>query len=48
MMKEYKLVEVSKRKAEQLMNEMAEQGWEVVSVSYWNGWKVCLLITLAR
>lgn len=34
--------------AERLMNEMAEQGWEVVSVTYWNAWKLCLLITFAR
>jgi len=47
-MKEYKMIEVSKRKAERLMNEMAEQGWEVVSVTYWNAWKLCLLITFAR
>ena len=38
-MKEYKVMETSKKKAEQLMNEMAKQGWEVVSVTYWNNFK---------
>lgn len=47
-MKEYRIVEVSKRKAEQVMNDMAKQGWEVVSVAYWNAWKICLLITFSR
>jgi len=47
-MKEYKVVEVSKKKAEQTMNDMARQGWEVVSMSYWSGWKLCLLITFSR
>lgn len=48
-MKEYKVIEAANRKkAEQVMNEMAEQGWEVVSMSYWNAWKVCLLITFVR
>ena len=47
-MKEYKVIETSKRNAEQTMNDMARQGWEVISVTYWNAWKVCLLITFAR
>lgn len=42
-MKEYKVVETRKKKAEALMNEMAAQGWEVVSMTYWT-----LLITFAR
>lgn len=47
-MKEYKVMETSKKKAEQLMNDMAKQGWEVVSVTYWNSFKLCLLITFGR
>jgi len=47
-MKEYKIVESSKRDAERIMNEMAQQGWEVVSMTYWNMWKLCLLITFSR
>lgn len=47
-MKEYKVMETSKKKAEQLMNDMAKQGWEVVSVTYWNNFKLCLLITFVR
>ena len=47
-MKEYKVIESSKKKAEQLMNDMAKQGWEVVSVTYWNNFTLCLLITFVR
>ena len=47
-MKEYKVMETSKNSAEKLMNEMAAQGWEVVSMTYWNMWKICLLITFSR
>lgn len=47
-MKQYKVVEAPKRRAEQIMNEMARDGWEVVSVTYWNGWKLCLLITFCK
>ncbi len=48
-MKEYKIVEAdNKREAERLMNEMAADGWEVVSLSYWSRWKLCLLITFSR
>lgn len=47
-MKEYKVMETSKNRAEKLMNEMAAQGWEVVSMTYWNMWKICLLITFSR
>ena len=34
-MKEYKVLETTKKNAEKLMNDMAKQGWEVVSVTYW-------------
>jgi len=47
-MKQYKVVETPKRRAEQVMNDMAREGWEVVSVTYWNGWKLCLLITFSK
>ena len=47
-MKEYKVLETSKGNAQQLMNEMAKKGWEVVSVTYWSCWKLCLLITFSR
>lgn len=30
------------------MNRMAREGWEVVGVTYWSAWKLCLLITLSR
>ncbi len=48
-MKEYKVVEAKNAKAaEAVMNELARDGWEVVSVNYWSYWKTCLLITLSR
>lgn len=47
-MKEYRMLEAGKEEAEALMNQMAREGWEVVSVTYWNGWKLCLLITFSR
>lgn len=30
------------------MNRMAREGWEVVGVTYWSAWKLCLLITFSR
>ena len=48
-MKEYKIIEINKRKAETLMNEMTMQGWEVVSTSLWRkliSWS--LLITFSK
>ena len=47
-MKEYKIIETTKNKAEEVMNDMAKQGWEVVSVNFWNMWKVSLMITFSR
>lgn len=47
-MKEYRIVEVRKAQAEGTMNEMAKQGWEVVSFTAWNDWKVSIMITFAR
>ncbi len=47
-MKEYKIVEVKKSLAEKTMNEMAKQGWEVVSFTAWNFWKVSIMITFSR
>ena len=47
-MKEYKVIETKKSQAETLMNEMAAQSWEVVSMTYWNAWKISLLITFSK
>ncbi len=48
-MKEYKVVEVNKKEqVEKTMNEMAKEGWEVVSTNYWSYWKVCIMITFVR
>ena len=47
-MKEYKIVEVRKSHAEATMNEMAKQGWEVVSFTCWNYWKVSIMIAFSR
>ena len=47
-MKEYKVLETTKKNAEKLMIDMAKQGWEVVSVTYWSMWTIGLLITFSR
>lgn len=47
-MREYKQIKCSQREAEQIMNDMAERGWRVVSVTYWAYWWVHLLITFER
>ena len=47
-MKEYKIIETTKNKAEEVMNDMAKLGWEVVSVNFWNMWKGSLMITFSR
>ena len=48
-MKEYKVVEAKNAKAaEAVMNEMARDGWEVVSVTYWTYWTTRLVITFTR
>lgn len=44
-MKEYRMLETRKGEAEALMNRMAR---EVVGVTYWSAWKLCLLITFSR
>ena len=44
-MKEYRMLETRKGEAEALMNRMAREGWDVVSVTYWSAWK---LITFSR
>lgn len=36
-MKEYKIIEVKIGEAEEKMNEMAKEGWKVVSTSIYNG-----------
>lgn len=48
-MKEYKILKAKdENAAEALMNEMAREGWEVVSVTYWSYWRIYLLITFVR
>ena len=48
-MKEYKIVDTKKNDAESVMNEMARQGWEVVSTTYYHGgWKPVIMITFSR
>ena len=48
-MKEYKIVDTKKHLAERVMNEMAEQGWEVVSTTYYHGgWSPVIMITFSR
>ncbi len=47
-MKEYKVVEAFVDQAEDLMNQMAKEGWEVVSVTDWKTFVLKLLIVFAR
>jgi hypothetical protein len=47
-MKEYRVIKTSQNEAEWVMNEMAHQGWRVVSVTYWSYWWISLLITFER
>ena len=48
-MKEYKVVDTKKHLVEGVMNEMAQQGWEVVSTTYYHGgWSPVIMITFAR
>lgn len=47
-MKQYKIIECKKGDAEKIMNDMAVHGWEVVSLTYWNMWRVSLLITFRK
>lgn len=47
-MKEYKVVKVREPEAERVMNEMAREGWSVVTVTYYSYWWISLLITFER
>ena len=47
-MKEYKMVKVREPEAERVMNEMAREGWSVVTVTYYSYWWISLLITFER
>ncbi len=47
-MKQYMMIETRKRDAQTLMNNMAAEGWEVVTVTHWICWRISLLITFVR
>lgn len=48
-MKEYKVLGAKDiKQAEEKMNEMAREGWEVVDVSFYYGLKITVMITFAR
>ncbi len=47
-MKEYKVIEVNKKQVEETMNEMAKEGWEVVSTNFWSYWKTGVMITFVK
>lgn len=48
-MKEYKVIKAKDaERAEELMNEMAQEGWEVVDVTLWYKWDIYLIVTFAR
>ena len=46
---EYKVVEAKgAKKAEEIMNQMAKEGWRVISNVYWMNMKAILIITFER
>lgn len=46
---EYKVVEArNAQKAEEIMNEMANEGWRVISNTYWMNFKIELIVTFER
>lgn len=47
-MKVYKVVKTTEKDIEQIMNEMAMQGWEVKCVTYWSYWWYYLVVTFER
>ena len=49
-MKQYKLIETKKANAEKVMNDMAKEGWEVVSVTLdnWSHLSLHLLIIFSK
>ena len=48
-MYEYKVIEAKNPKeAEEIMNEMAKEGWKVISNTYWVNFKSFLVITFER
>lgn len=48
-MKQYKVVEAKNSKeAEIAMNRMAQEGWRVISTTYWMNFKAILIITFEK
>lgn len=48
-MYEYKVVEAKNTiEAEKIMNEMAKDGWRVISNVFWTNFKAILVITFER
>lgn len=48
-MYEYKVIEVEYPKdMEKLMNDMAKDGWRVVSTAHWHNFKATMVITFER
>lgn len=46
---EYKVMEAgNSQRAEQIMNEMAREGWRVVSTAFWANFKALIIITFER
>ena len=46
---EYRVIEAKNSKeAELIMNQMAQQGWKVISNTYWMNFKAILIITFER
>ncbi len=48
-MKKYKVLEAKNSKeAEAIMNDMAQEGWRVLTTTYWLNYKAILIITFEK
>lgn len=44
----YKVMQTKPGDAEDIMNQYADDGYEVVSTTYWFNFKVCMVITFKK
>ena len=47
-MKEYRVIKASLGEAERIMNDMARQGWNLKSTTYWAYWWIHMVLTFER
>ena len=45
----YKVIKVENpNDAEKIMNNMAKEGWRVISINYWTKWSTYLIVTFEK